>query len=224
MLILVGCLVRAKLDWWPTSTGRASGPGVDQPASEVGDGGPILRCRDPPSRQGGDAYAGTGSGSGAAEPVRRAGRGRARASRPDGGASSGDPAPVIVLATNVVSELMRPSPDPRVTVWAEGQIPAEVVTSAVTVAEIGHGIARLPGSRRRDLLAVTAEEVFGAFATRVLPFDASAAPYYAGIVVARERRGRRSADSMRRSPRSAVPVARDWRPGTPPTSPNSIWT
>lgn len=96
---------------------------------------------------------------------------------------------MIVLDTNVVSELMRPSPDPRVTVWAEGQIPAEVVTSAVTVAEIGHGIARLPGSRRRDLLAVTAEEVFGAFATRVLPFDASAAPYYAGIVVARERTG-----------------------------------
>jgi toxin FitB len=96
---------------------------------------------------------------------------------------------VIVLDTNVVSELMRPSPDPRVAGWADRQAPAEVVTSAVTVAEIGYGIARLPAGRRRELLAAAAEETFGAFAARVLPFDASAAAHYASIVVAREQTG-----------------------------------
>lgn len=96
---------------------------------------------------------------------------------------------MIVLDTNVVSELMRLSPDPLVVGWAERQVPAEVVTSAVTVAEIGYGIARLPAGRRRELLAAAAEEVFGAFASRVLPFDAAAAAHYATIVVAREQTG-----------------------------------
>lgn len=85
-----------------------------------------------------------------------------------------------MLHTKVVSELMRASPDPRVTGWSDRQVPADVVTSAVT--------ARLPAGRRRDLLAA-AEEVFGGFAARVLPFDASAAAHYAGLVVARERTG-----------------------------------
>lgn len=96
---------------------------------------------------------------------------------------------MIVLDTNVVSELMRLSPDPSVAGWADRQVPAEVVTTAITVAEIGYGIARLPAGRRRELLAAAAEEVFSTFAAHVLPFDVSAAAHYAGIVVEREQAG-----------------------------------
>ncbi len=97
---------------------------------------------------------------------------------------------MIVLDTNVVSELMRPSPNPRVARWADRQVPAEVVTTAGTVAEIGYGIARLPAGQRRDLLALAAAQVFDAFAARVLPFDAPAAAQYAAVVVERETAGR----------------------------------
>lgn len=85
----------------------------------------------------------------------------------------------IVLDTNVVSELMRAEPDVRVKDWVSTVAPAEVHATSVTLAEVRFGIARLPADRRRTLLAEAADEVFGAFADRVLPFDAAAADHYA---------------------------------------------
>ena len=52
---------------------------------------------------------------------------------------------MILLDTNVVSELMRPAPDPRVVAWLAGQEPASLALSVVTVAEILYGLERLPG-------------------------------------------------------------------------------
>jgi toxin FitB len=60
-----------------------------------------------------------------------------------------------------------------------------VYTTSVTLAEVRFGIARLPASRRRGLLVDAAEDVFGAFEDRVLPFDAAAAVHYADVVVER---------------------------------------
>ncbi len=96
---------------------------------------------------------------------------------------------MIILDTNVVSELMRTTPDPVVVAWARAQPPELVHTSALTVAEVGYGIARLPPGRRRQLLAATAEQVFTAFPGRVLPFDAAAAAAYGDVVTTRERAG-----------------------------------
>jgi predicted nucleic acid-binding protein len=96
---------------------------------------------------------------------------------------------MIVLDTNVVSELMRAAPAARVVAWVHEQPAAEMCTTSVTLAEIRYGIARLPAGRRRDHLRATADDVFSAFAGQVLAFDATAATHYADIVVEREHCG-----------------------------------
>jgi predicted nucleic acid-binding protein len=94
---------------------------------------------------------------------------------------------VIVLDTNVLSELMRADPHPAVFAWTA----ALLYTTSVNVAEILYGIAALPAGRRRSALAATADAMFADdFAGRVLPFDAAAAAHYADIVASRRRQGR----------------------------------
>lgn len=96
---------------------------------------------------------------------------------------------MIVLDTNVVSELMRAAPSPAVEAWVRGRSPTELYTTSITLAEIGYGIARLPEGRRRTLLEATAEEVFSAFEEQVLAFDAVAARQYGQVVDHRDRLG-----------------------------------
>jgi toxin FitB len=93
---------------------------------------------------------------------------------------------MIVLDTNVVSELMRATPSPVVLTWVSGFPSDELYTTAVTVAEIRCGIARLPEGRHREALRQAANEVFGAFAGQVLPFDLAAANTYADVVAHRD--------------------------------------
>jgi toxin FitB len=95
---------------------------------------------------------------------------------------------MIVVDTNVVSELMRPSPSPVVVGWVRSN-ERELYTTSITLAEIRYGIERLADGRRKELLRSTAEEVFAAFEERVLPFDAKAAMLYAMIVSERGRAG-----------------------------------
>jgi predicted nucleic acid-binding protein len=96
---------------------------------------------------------------------------------------------VIVLDTDVISELMRSAPAHRVLAWVSRQSPAALCTTSVTLAEVRYGIARMPLGRRRDLLRAAADDVFTDFADRVLPFDVVAAGHYADIVVEREHNG-----------------------------------
>jgi len=96
---------------------------------------------------------------------------------------------VIVADTNVASELMRPAPAANVVAWVRAQRADELHTTAITVAEIGYGIERLPEGARKALLRATATQVFFAFAERVLAFDADAAALYREIVDTRERGG-----------------------------------
>lgn len=97
---------------------------------------------------------------------------------------------MIVVDTNVVSELMRPEPNESVRRWTITQPGAELFTTAITLAEILYGIERLPSGQRKEVLRSTATEVFATFADRVLPFDAKAAEHYSRIVDARDRLGR----------------------------------
>ena len=99
---------------------------------------------------------------------------------------------MIVLDTNVVSELMRPSPSPstRVLTWVREHAERDLYTSAITLAEIRYGIERLADGRRKQALSAVADDVFGRFAEQVLPFDARAALRYAAIVSRREHDGR----------------------------------
>lgn len=96
---------------------------------------------------------------------------------------------MIIVDTNVTSELMRPAPSAAVTAWVADQPGAELYTTSVTVAEIGYGIERLADGRRKDLLRAAAEEMFTAFSEQVLAFDAPAAAHYAVVVSQRDRSG-----------------------------------
>jgi predicted nucleic acid-binding protein len=96
---------------------------------------------------------------------------------------------MIVLDTNVVSELMRTKPAPAVITWLQQSSGSGLYTTAVTVAEIRYGIARLPEGQRRESLHQAANEIFAAFPRQVLPFDLAAAGAYADVVAGRERQG-----------------------------------
>lgn len=96
---------------------------------------------------------------------------------------------MIVVDTNVASELMRPSPSEAVRDWVSSQSAGELCTTAITVAEIRDGLERLAEGRRKDRLRAAADEVFTAFSEYVLPFDAGAAARYALIVSHRDRIG-----------------------------------
>lgn len=99
---------------------------------------------------------------------------------------------MIVLDTNVLSELMRPEPNPRVIVWLDNQDTACVAISAITVAEVLYGIERLANGKRKRTFAAIAGGMFDEeFAGRILPFDAEAAVYYTEQVATSERAGRR---------------------------------
>lgn len=89
---------------------------------------------------------------------------------------------MIVLDTNVVSELMRPSPNPAVERWVAARPAARLFFSAVGEAELRYGVAIMSAGRRRDALASAIETMLREdFAGRVLPFDSDAARAYAEI-------------------------------------------
>jgi predicted nucleic acid-binding protein len=97
---------------------------------------------------------------------------------------------MVVLDTNVISDLMRPEPHPAVLGWVAAQPRATLYTTDINRAEILYGIAALPEGRRRAALAAAAEAMFTEdLAGRILPFDGAAAVRFADIVVVRRRSG-----------------------------------
>ena len=98
---------------------------------------------------------------------------------------------MVLLDTNVISELMRKSPDPAVEAWAIRHAVEDLYFSAVGEAELRYGAAIMPAGRRRDALVSDIETVLrAAFGDRVLPFDSAAARAYADIVAMRRLAGR----------------------------------
>lgn len=98
---------------------------------------------------------------------------------------------MIVLDTNVVSELMRQVPDDTVVRWVDRYPADEVFVTAVTAAELEYGVARLPAGRRKTVLAAKVAELLAEdLEDQILPFDCAAAEYYGTIAAAREEQGR----------------------------------
>lgn len=98
---------------------------------------------------------------------------------------------MIILDTNVLSELVRSRPEAAVVAWLDAQPSSDVATTAITVAELLYGVARLPrGRRRQQLAAAIAALVDEDLGGRVHPFALDCAERYAVIVSARERLGR----------------------------------
>ena len=91
---------------------------------------------------------------------------------------------MIVLDTNVLSELWRVTPDPGVLAWVDAQAIETLYLTAVTVAELRFGFATMPAGKRRDIFRDRLErEVLPAFAGRVLPFDLDASRHYADFML-----------------------------------------
>jgi predicted nucleic acid-binding protein len=97
---------------------------------------------------------------------------------------------MIVLDTNVISELMRAEPHPAVLAWVAAQPRAMLHTTSIVQTEILYGVTMLPEGKRRAALAAAAEAMFTEdFAGRVLSYNGDAAVYYARIVMERRRSG-----------------------------------
>jgi predicted nucleic acid-binding protein len=98
---------------------------------------------------------------------------------------------VMVLDTNVVSELMRAAPESAVLNWLDAQPSSELWLTAVVAAELMFGVARLPeGGRKQQLAHNVAAMLEQDFAGQVLAYDLAAASIYAELVAQRERTGR----------------------------------
>ena len=98
---------------------------------------------------------------------------------------------MIILDTNVLSELMRASPAENVVRWIAAQPESGFYITSITQAEILHGILLLPSGKRRAAIQTATESMFASeFDGRILAFDSAAARPYAGIAVERRRAGR----------------------------------
>lgn len=92
---------------------------------------------------------------------------------------------MIILDTNVVSELMKVNPQDEVLTWVDGQDPHVLYVTTVTLAEIHYGLQALSVGKRRAFLYKAFEEVvLEAFEERILMFDEQAAVSYGGLMVA----------------------------------------
>lgn len=98
---------------------------------------------------------------------------------------------MIILDTNVLSELMRREPSEAVVGWIDRQPMSGLFTTTVTQAEILYGISLLPRGKRREAIHLAALKMFEEdFAQRVLAFGPDAARAYAEVAAARRRAGR----------------------------------
>lgn len=97
---------------------------------------------------------------------------------------------MIVLDTNVVSEAMKPEPQPVLRAWLDNQAAETLYLSSVTVAELLFGIAALPAGKRKNRLTEAVEGLLALFHDRVLPFDTDAARHYAELAILARTSGR----------------------------------
>lgn len=98
---------------------------------------------------------------------------------------------MIVLDTNVISELLRPAPAEQVISWIASQPLDNLYTTSITQAEMFYGVLILPEGNRRTKLEQAIAAIFREdFAGRILPFDAGAALAFAKIAAQRKLSGR----------------------------------
>lgn len=90
---------------------------------------------------------------------------------------------MILIDTNVISELWKLAPNPRVLAWIDAQAVETLYLSAATVAELRFGLATMPTGKRRTIYLDRLErDVVPIFKGRVLPFDLDASQAYADLM------------------------------------------
>jgi len=98
---------------------------------------------------------------------------------------------MILLDTNVLSALMRQTPEPEAVTWLDRQPRSSIWTTAITVFEIRFGLQILPYGKRRSLLIRAFEQLLtDILQDRVVPFDGAAAQHAADAMAARQKKGR----------------------------------
>jgi predicted nucleic acid-binding protein len=103
---------------------------------------------------------------------------------------------MIVLDTNVISEVFNPVPSAKVMDWFQQQADGDMYTTAITRGELLFGVHVLPQGRRRDTLLAGLLRIFQTrFPERVLPYDEAAADAHAEIAAQRRAQGRPSSQS-----------------------------
>lgn len=103
---------------------------------------------------------------------------------------------MILIDTNVISELMRAEPARTVLDWFGQHASADLFISAITEAELRTGVAILPEGQRRDRLQQALDAMIDQdFQSRILPFDSPAAKTYAEIAAQRRAAGRPIAEA-----------------------------
>lgn len=98
---------------------------------------------------------------------------------------------MIVLDTNVLSEVMRPVPDAGVLAWLAVQPRLSLFTSTITRGELLYGVFLLPEGRRKEGLLHVLQDIFEEdLAGQILSFDSASADAFAEIAIARREAGR----------------------------------
>lgn len=90
---------------------------------------------------------------------------------------------MILLDTNVISEAMKPQPNPAVLAWLNAQVTETLYLSSITLAELLFGIGTLPAGRRKTALTHVLNGLLELFSDRMLTFNAEAARHYADLAV-----------------------------------------
>lgn len=98
---------------------------------------------------------------------------------------------MIVLDTNVISEIFKPLPDPGVMAWLQQQAQDAVFTTAISRGELLFGVSIMPTGRQRETLLAGLLRIFEVrFPERVLPYDSAAADAHAAFSAMRRSQGR----------------------------------
>jgi predicted nucleic acid-binding protein len=99
---------------------------------------------------------------------------------------------VIVLDTNVVSEPLKSQPSSKVMEWLDRQAAETLFITAISRAELRHGVLKLPDSKRKNALAAHIDRVFNLFEGRTLSYEEAAADQLALIAAHCEKMGKRA--------------------------------
>jgi hypothetical protein len=97
---------------------------------------------------------------------------------------------MIVLDTNVLSALMRQTPDLTVVAWLDNQPHTSIWTSSITVLEVRFGLQIMPGGKKRSLLVQAFDGLLDKIGHRVVPFDTAAARQAGDLMASRHKQGR----------------------------------
>lgn len=93
---------------------------------------------------------------------------------------------MTIVDTNVVSELLRPTPEARVEQWLAAQDGFDIYLTAISEAELRYGIAIMSSGKRRDALAEAIDRILhDDMAGRIVAFESAAAEAYATIAATR---------------------------------------